>query len=80
MAREQGLKIVAGAETPLPCPWCGATELSLVAVPYKRVYCKTCDALGPSPVDGKGINRNNGIALWNRRDGFIPKKHLQHFK
>jgi hypothetical protein len=48
-----------------PCPWCGSHDL--VATPNKRVVCCACDAMGPSPVDKNFVNRNNAIALWNRR-------------
>lgn len=50
----------------LPCPWCGSTDL--YAVNYKRIHCRSCDALGPSPVDTTDyINRNDAIARWNAR-------------
>lgn len=50
----------------LPCPWCGSTNLQ--ATDDKRVHCKSCDALGPSPVDKKSfINQNDAIARWNAR-------------
>lgn len=50
----------------LPCPWCGSTDL--YPVDHKRIHCRTCDALGPSPVDTKEfINHNDAIARWNAR-------------
>lgn len=49
------------------CPWCGSSDVA--AEPHKRVHCKSCDALGPSPIDKNGINHNNAIELWNRGFG-----------
>lgn len=49
------------------CPRCGSSDLE--AEPHKRVHCKSCDALGPSPIDQNGINQNNAIELWNRGFG-----------
>lgn len=55
----------------LPCPFCGAQDI--YAVVNKRVHCRQCDALGPSPVNStNSVNACNSDALWNTRSRQSP--------
>ncbi len=48
------------AEPLKPCPFCGSTDLEVLAF---EVSCKVCDAIGPDPTKRVGTAEE----LWNER-------------
>lgn len=69
------MKIDARAYTFEPCPFCGGTDMMLIANPDEdermsyHVECADCNACGP--VSDKNViqddDQNMVVELWNRR-------------